>query len=468
MRTPQVAKLTKTLVITGFFAAVVSVLTFWTGIAPWVAREEPSARTVVVVVIDTVNHNEVIGVRGNAPFLQTLASESAVFTNAFSTAPWTKPAVASILTGQLPAKHRISHPRSRLNKNVATIAEILKRENFATAGFVSHVFLSPKTDYRRGFDTYEITSFKGHVHDSVTAQQVTDKGLAWIKKQQAVGSQFNFLFLHYFDPHYNYQHHPQYDRTSWYTGGLHSGVKFGELRARFHALTQDDIRFIKGLYREEIQHTDAQLKRLYEGLKTLLPNDELILFVTADHGEAFKEHNHIGHGYKLYNELIRVPLLVHSPNRIISQKISTPVSSMDIAPTILELLNLSRHSQAMQGLSFAPIVASHRGRNSSHRMPIFEVRYHTNRFGVIKWPWKVVFDQDSDAWKAYNLEQDPHELQRVAMKDLPLQVRRTCKDEIQGYLSSLALDSEGRSTGQETITFSPKELETLKTLGYAM
>lgn len=439
------------------------------GLLSWTAvtKLRRAPQTIVLVVLDTVGFSGVFSSPAQAPFLSGLAADSAHFTNAFSTAPWTKPAIASILTASLPAVHGVRHPRSRITGEVETMAEYLSKHGFATAGFVSHTFIGPKTDYRRGFGVYKQARFGGHVHEAITSAEVTNRGLDWLKKQRAQQGQGQdlFLFLHYFDPHYNYRHHPAFSQTDWYTGSLSDGMQYREFRERASSLTEEDLRYIRGLYGEEIRHTDREIERLYRGLAEAGATDGLVLVVTGDHGEAFRQHDHMGHGYLLYNELVHVPLLLHAPGRVVPQLVSSPVSSMEIFPSVVDLLGMPKLRGNQDAASFTPLLG---GSEESliGRIPVFEVEYHTHKVGAVNWPWKVILDRDSFAWEVYNIETDPGELKEVeaSTRDVPAVVE--AKERVKRYTSQESVAAPHATL--PPIEYSDKEIEKLKTLGYMM
>ena len=429
-----------------------------------------SPKTVVVVVLDTVGFSGVFSSPAQAPFLAQLAADSAQFTKAFSTAPWTKPAIASIMTASLPASHGVQHPRSRVSGEAETMAEYFLKHGFATAGFVSHTFIGPKTDYRRGFQVYKQARFGGHVHDAITSAEVTTQGLAWLKKlrsQQGGAGQdvFLFLFLHYFDPHYNYKHHPAFSQTDWYKGTLSDSMQYREFRERSAALSDDDVRYIRGLYGEEIRFTDRELERLYHGLAEAGATKDLVLVVTGDHGEAFRQHNHMGHGYLLYNELVHVPLLLHAPGRIAPQSVPNPVSTLEIFPSVVQLLGLPKLVAKHDGESFLPLLEGGSAQ-WDERMPLFEVEYHTRKVGAVHWPWKVIFDRDSSSWEVYNIETDQAEARELEASTRDVPAVAEAKERVSRYISQESAAAPVATL--PPIEYSEKEIEKLKTLGYMM
>ncbi len=452
----------------GLLVSVAVILILGLLTVPLLVTPNRGPKTVVVVVLDTVGFSGVFSKPEQAPFLAQLAGDSAQFTNAYSTAPWTKPSIASVLTASLPASHGVQHPRSRLSGEAETMAEYFSKHGFATAGFVSHTFIGPKTDYRRGFQVYKQARFGGHVHDAITSAEVTSRGVEWLKKlraQQGTANQDAFLFLHYFDPHHNYKHHPAFSQTDWYKGSLSDSMQYREFRERSSTLSDDDLRYIRGLYGEEIRFTDRELEKLYRGLAEAGATKDLVLVVTGDHGEAFREHNHMGHGYLLYNELVHVPLLLHAPGRIAPQAVSHPVSTLEIFPSIVDLLGMPKLGSRIDGTSFLPLVEGEEA-GWGDRMPLFEVEYHTRKVGVVHWPWKVIFDRDSSVWEVYNIETDRAEAKELeaSTRDVPAVVE--AKERITRYISQESVVAPKATL--PPIEYSDKEIEKLKTLGYMM
>ena len=421
-------------------------------------------RTVVLVMLDTVGFEGVFTDPSQAPFVSSLAQKSAFFSQAYSTAPWTKPSIASVLTASLPARHGVRLPNSRISRGVISMAQYFSKQGFATAGFVSHIFLAPKTDYNRGFATYDIAKFDGSVHDSITASQITDLGLEWLRRPD-VQERDRFLFLHYFDPHFNYKHHAAFSQTDWYSGSLSDQTPFDEFRKKGSKLSQDDLRFMKGLYGEEIQQTDSQLRRLYDGINAMGKGDEIVLVLTGDHGEAFWQHELIGHNYQLYNELVHVPLVFYAPGLVSPHTISSPVSTMDVFPSLVELLRLPPIPRPIDGKSFEPLLVDPE-LDTHERHPLFEIQHLSHKVGAVLWPWKIIFNQDKGSWEVYNLERDPLEAENVGSAVSDVAEVSEGMSQIKAYISGRATDSPPPTLAPEK--YSSDEVEKLKTLGYVM
>ena len=145
-----------------------------------------------------------------------------------------------------------------------------------------------------------------------------------------------FLLVHYFDPHYDYVRHPRFNFAAERSGRLDGTQGISELQS-LADLTPDEIAFLRDLYDEEVRHTDAGVGRLLDTLRELGLYDDALIIVTADHGEEFLERGWIGHTRSLYDELVRVPLIVRPPGGPPApQVVDALVSLVSLAPTVLD------------------------------------------------------------------------------------------------------------------------------------
>ena len=338
-------------------AALSSAILFVLGCEQKGSSAVESKLNVVLIVVDTLGarHLQAYDSRlNNSPNIARLAKEGVLFKNAYSVAPWTKPAIASIFTSLLPSEHKLRDLHDKLDNEHLTMAELLKLRGYATMGKVSHTFLNDKQGFSQGFDSFEVVPFRGNVHHAITSETVSTRALRWLEHQQKVAAdQPFFMFLHYFDPHYNYQHHPQFDRTSKYKGKLQPGTDIRELRRLIPELTKEDIQYLVDLYHEEIQYTDYHIGRVIDELRKRGLDRNTLVILTADHGEEFMEHDYIGHTRTLYDELVNIPLIFWLPGQFEPAQIQENVSSLDILPTVLALDSKgSELSSKMSGLSF--------------------------------------------------------------------------------------------------------------------
>ncbi len=243
--------------------------------------------------------------RAVTPALDQLASEGVKCTSAIAVAPMTLPSTASILTGLYPPRHGVrDDATTRLGGTVLTLAEHLKRQGYGTAAAIGSHMLGSTMWFDRGFESYAESQ-----RASRTAAFVIDDALAAVERLK---SRPFFLWVELDDPHAPYTPPP------------------GMLK-----------KFPKQPYDGEIAWMDAQIKRLVDLLRTQGLIDRTLIVATADHGESLGEHDELTHGLFLYDSTLKVPLIVRYPARIpAGTKYEGLVSSVDIAPTALELMGI--------------------------------------------------------------------------------------------------------------------------------
>ena len=323
------------------------------GCAP---ADEPMARpNVLVVSVDTLraDHLGAFGYgRETSPFLDSLAREGVRFERAFAPASWTLPSHMSLFTSSYPHTHRVENEQRSLPEAIPTLATILRDAGYRTTGFVSWVYLSASFGFDQGFDAFhELLPPAGQRgpdgHYAVKAGPFVDEVLAWA--DESPGEPF-FLFLHLCDPHMSYEppleiarefdptldgvQHGDYDHLKQYIRGLHpAAVRVGP----------DELARATALYDGEIRYTDTELGRLFLGLEQRGLLDETLIVFNSDHGEEFDDHGSMeGHGWTLYDEVLHVPLILVFPDgRGAGATVERVVQTIDVAPTILDLLDLS-------------------------------------------------------------------------------------------------------------------------------
>jgi len=351
-------------------------------------RPEPPLN-VIVISIDTLRPDRMgaYGHRagetgeGTTPFLDELASKGALFTNAVSTSSWTLPAHYALLTGMPDELHDMVHDSMPPSPKIAMLAEILGREGYATGGFYSGPYLHPFFGFARGFDRYEsclgfrtiydvpkeeigtwsqteirqsLAETEAFSHEAVTSREVTEKGLSFVREK---GDRPFFLFLHYFDVHNDYVPPAPFNKLfdPGYTGWVDGRGVTRDPRYKSN-MTPRDLENLLARYDGEIAWVDDNIRRLFSGIRKIDPKilENSIVIVTSDHGEAFLEHGEIGHRHSLYEEEVKIPLIVSSPGRIEDgARIDEAVTIYDIVPTLLDMLDLDG-PHGMFGRSFLP------------------------------------------------------------------------------------------------------------------
>ena len=323
-------------------------------------RDGQVRHSVVWIVLDTVRA-DYLGCYGHdrptSPSIDRLAREGLVFERAVSPASWTLPAMASMLTGLYGESHGVLHTEHKLGAEALSFVEVLAGAGYTTGAVVSGTFTDSFWGFDQGFDEYDdlgmvvddeeggatdIAAMEQRAHRRVTSPEVTERALDFLERNQ---DRRFFLFAHYFDPHQDFVEHAGFSE------------RFGPrpaADARFGRYDPDPAATarLRGLYEGEIAFTDHHIGRLLERLDDAPFAEDVVVVITADHGEEFYERQWLGHGNTLFNELVRVPLVVSVPG-VAGRRVTTPVTTLDLAPTVLELCGLG--AEFGQGQSLVPL-----------------------------------------------------------------------------------------------------------------
>lgn len=332
---------------------------------------------IILISIDTLrpDHLGAYGYgRDTSPVLDSLAARGATFANAFAQSSWTLPSHVSLMTSTYASVHQVDTERRSMPKSIPTLAQSLQAHGYETTGFVSWIYLAAKFGFARGFDRYHELIPPPELQDSsskhsVRSAGVVDSVLAWAnardgsaarnaeskdrkdthrkdahRTDSASDGRPFFLFVHFFDPHMDYDpplaDARRFDPTIESTeAGSYDALKpyIAGLSAEVPPIPNAVIRRAIDLYDAEIRYTDRELGRLFGGLRRLGLLDRAVIVVTSDHGEEFGEHGSMeGHQWTLYDEVLHVPLLVAAPEVQPGTRIAPIVESIDIAPTLLE------------------------------------------------------------------------------------------------------------------------------------
>jgi len=421
---------------------------------------------IILVVIDTLraDHLGCCGYRRNiTPNIDSLAADSLLFKNAISPAPWTTPAVAALLTSQYPSVMGMFENVVPINKRFTLFSEVLKQQNYSTYGIISHALLSARLGFERGFDVFDEINALGH--EGISSPQITDKAISFLKNKH---QQPFFLFAHYFDPHYNYCLHPEYNYYKDYNGKLksnHSILELWEIRQKF---SKDDIEFLLALYDSEIAFTDEYIGRVFGELKKQDLYDNSIIIVTADHGEEFMERGWLGHTITLYQEMLRVPLIMKMPG-CKPQVIDPSVGLINVIPTIYRYMDL----QVDHKLEGSPLLLD--SGKSITAGPIFSETFNPQVHqpgriqpialrSIVLGSRKLIYNQVKDSIEIYDFSSDPYEQNNLsAQKNLE---NDRLKKLLASWIKYAAKKRKPTPIPDETELFTPEQIEQLKSLGY--
>lgn len=346
---------------------------------------------ILLITIDTTraDHLHMYGyARETTPELDKLAKDGTVFEQGWAHAPSTRYSMPAIMTGRLPLEvHYGPGWWPSLAPEATTIAERLQPLGFHTGAITNYEYFDRSKHFDQGFAEYDNENARLHVnvggpdnsHGS-SSQQQTDKALAFVARHQ---NEKWMLWVHYYDPHYAYEPHAE--------------KSFGS----------DD----QALYDGEIWFTDHHIGRLLDDLRAKGLYDKTIVVVTGDHGEGFGEHpiqpdGGQKHGYHLYTEDTKVPLLVKVPG-MAPRRTKTPGSHIDIMPTLVDLAGGQTDSD-MMGRSLVDVI----GGADLPRTIIQELSYENNneQRGAVDGTCHVIYNVSPDtSWEAYRIADDPDE-----------------------------------------------------------
>ena len=306
----------------------------------------PKVKNVVLISIDTLRADHV-GVYGykkkTTPNIDRLAAQSLRFAQAYSSSNWTLPAHAGMMTGLMSTGHGAIERQDAIRAEAPVLAERLSAAGLATAAFTSHVYVSDRFGFERGFQTFDYKQ-------SAPGNEVTDKALRWLDGPRG-GKNF-FLFLHYFDVHLPYGKPYAPVKRFVSSPECRGPIQWGTLAATAVAREWNRLPCFQELYDADIAFVDEQVGRMIDHLKQAGVFDDTLIIVTSDHGELFGEHNGAGHGLTMFDPEIRVPLIVRFPRGAGGPAVvSSLVSTIQLAPTIMEALGLPPFATDLPGLS---------------------------------------------------------------------------------------------------------------------
>jgi len=331
------------------------------------ARDRP--RHVVLISIDTLSRSSLAPFDASAPelpHLDSFAGEAAVFLDALSTASWTLPAHASLLTGLYPDRHGATQRNLQIARRIETLAHALAAAGYETLAFTDGGFVDRSFGFGRGFARYDAWSPqpsaapalelpRGGKPHADPGRALFDRAISFVAQRRASDPPF-FLFLQTYAVHNYYRRHP------WAIAASRGSLDPASLRAPSEYLRcmlgrtrcPDDWPVLSALYRGELANLDAGFGKLMDAIDAAgLAPSTLVVFL-SDHGEGFDfAHRRIHHGGRLHEDVIRIPLMMRGPT-VVARRISAPISLVDVMPTVLDLLGLAV-PPGLDGVSLAAV-----------------------------------------------------------------------------------------------------------------
>ncbi len=451
---------------------------FWHN--PILYERGENSRNVILISIDTLraDHLGCYGYeRETSPNIDSLAEESALFSNAYSPSPWTLPSHVSLLTSLLGVHHQVNNENEKMDPSLITLADVLRQNNFFCSAFTGGGYVSSVYGFSKGFNLYKETLQAIWLQDSVewVCQNVT----RWLDRNKDKNF---FLFIHTYQPHNPYSSPDPYSTMFLDENAKWKRLNFvgylGGKKGVFRVLSEEERKNIISLYDAEIRYTDEELiKPLLEKLKEMELFDQTMIIFTSDHGEEFYEHKGWEHGHSLYDELLKVPLIIKFPgSKFAGKKIESIVRLVDVMPTILDELKLDTPGLVLDGLSLMPVL---KGRENRDRIFLADKGNNVLKSNI---PQKIAmniekyklilskeFRQEDlrfflfpppafEPVELYNLAEDPDEIKDIAeeMTDLVDQIIRQINE----------IYSEAKKKKTDRPEIDERLKERLRALGY--
>jgi arylsulfatase A-like enzyme len=422
------------------------------------------APNILLISIDSLraDHLHSYGyARQTSPNIDALAADGAVFETVISPTSWTLPAHMTLMTSLAPEEHGVITNRLRLGGNIDTLPMRLQRAGYTTAGFVSATYLDGIYGFSRGFDEYDdytllrVAGEKSRA--AVTSQQVAQRAVDFLHQHAATRDAHPFfLFLHFFDVHYNYN--PPQPFARMFDNG-YAGRATGDVDSIHQGMANRDLNHVVALYDGEIAWVDANIGNILATLRRLGIDDNTIVAITADHGEEFLEHGQAAHYKTLYDEVLRVPLVIRYPGHVLAgRRVQGQVRLMDVAPTLLTLAGLAvakphsgTHARSLACLLTSP------GARAAPLLPAFgDLRGEVA--SVRTGGAKLIRNLRTHREEFYDLAADPGE--RTNIDALP----RTQRDQLRVILDRWRSTAANSSNSQADLD--DEEKATLRSLGY--
>jgi choline-sulfatase len=315
--------------------------------------DKPERKFVFVIGLDTERWDKIGRVVNGVeltPHLNRFKHDSVTFEHAFAQSSWTLPSFTSFFTGLYEYNHRINRYHV-LDAKIPFLIETFSK-SFMTASINGGVWLSGKIGNSRGFDFYQYGS---RTRDVFASRALFLNSRRFIRQHPVPGL---FLFMH------TYALHAPYNPPLKFLLRLNKNPLFREhgtytLSNQYRKNISPKVRRTMGeLYEAEIMAFDFYFGKFIDFLKEYGIYDQSLIVFFSDHGEEFYEHRGWSHGHSLYNELIRVPLIIKFPaNQFRTTRVGNPVGIIDILPTLLDYLQIEQKNK-IDGLSLMNLVAT--------------------------------------------------------------------------------------------------------------
>lgn len=376
-----------------------------------VEENVPNApKNVLMLLVDTlrIDHLGYAGYhRNTSPNIDQLANEGTAFMSAYATSPHTPRSIPAVFFGRYASRMKwlgAQYNYPRVHEDNISFAEVLKEQGHINLAQTSHHYFQERRGLGQGFDNWNNDGWLeiAPSNDDIAAPRIWARTEPMIEKlaedAKAADAKPFTLVVHLFEPHARWIQHKEYD--------------FGK---------EGDPRV--NAYNSEIAYTDAYIGKILQKFKDVGLYDDTVVVLVSDHGEAFNEHGFYFHGQTLYNEVIRVPMIVRVPGWK-PRRVTDPVSIVDLPPTLLDLMGYAIPGE-YDGNTRVPLML---GQAPAEARPVFSellpyTSWKEHHKAVMLGDWKFISVLTAGSEQLYNLAEDPGEKKNL-LKDNPEQAKR--------------------------------------------
>ncbi|MGE5357825.1 MAG: sulfatase [Bacteroidales bacterium] len=425
---------------------------------------------IILITVDSLRA-DALGVYGygkpTSPHLDAFAREAVVITDAVAQAPYTKPSIASLMTGVFPGTHKTytsSKPAETimkrgghvkgafeltdaLPKELPTLAEAMTAAGYRTVGLSTNPFLISDFGYDRGFSEFEFFS-SGETYARATP--VLERALQVLK---APRSRPVFIWIHLMDTHNPYLPSEPY-RSMFRPATPPRLIPEAAIDPAARLENSRDVNVYRARYDACVREVDDRLGRFFEELRAAGVWGHAAVVVTADHGEEFFEHSRMGHNTDLFDEQLRIPLIAKLPG-VRPGRLSMVAQLVDLFPTLIHLAGGTIPSS--HGADLLAAIAQHEPVEGAG----FSELPGRGLWAVRTQSWKLISGMPGTG-KLYDLQRDARETRNV-MADRSNDARQ-----LQQALSAMISTElrDARRVSHREVQVDPKVVDQLRALGY--
>lgn len=425
--------------------------------------------SILLISLDTLRWDH-LGCYGyespTSPNIDALANDAVLFKNAISQSSWTLPTHMSLFTSQYPYEHGAVKAMVSIDtkERGPLLSEVLKDRFYTNAGYTGGALLDQQYGFSDGFDIYS-------VNYSEYRNPIDDKVLEFLKENRDVHF---FLFLHTYCIHNYYAPHEfreifdtSCDEQMHEWNEILPFVKKFQVSAIDSSGEENKIQHLVKLYDSSIRYVDSRVGFLLQQLKEMDLYDDIMIIITSDHGEEFGDHGHTSHGHTLYDELIRIPLIIKFPNNEYGgTEVRGIVRQIDIVPTVIDYLGIDKMPW-MRGQSLLKMIE---GRSAKNRQAFSDVENRKKlKFSLRTADYHLVYyvnlkdfiEKKIGSFHLYDVVNDPGEL--IDISSMDEKIFSELRSDLLDWLSQMDVRKFFKSG---KIDLKPDLEKRLKALGY--